>query len=371
MKFELLTQDAQARRGRLTFPRGAIDTPAFMPVGTYGAVKGMTPEELEQTGSQIILGNTFHLMLRPGAQVLEEHGGLHGFMGWRKPILTDSGGFQIFSLAKRRKLAPEGARFRSPVDGAEVFLGPAQSIAMQHSLASDIVMVLDDCAPYPAPAEQIRASMELSLLWAERCKEAHGAHPSALFGIAQGGMFEELREQSVKALVAMGFDGYAVGGLSVGEPTDMMLATLERAARLLPVDKPRYLMGVGAPADLVEGVRRGIDLFDCVMPTRNGRNGHLFTSRGDVKIRNAEHRHSEQPVDAECNCYVCARYSRAYLHHLDKTGEILGCRLNTWHNLHYYHALMKGLRGAIERGRLAEFAAEFHAKRQEQPGERK
>ncbi len=363
MEFELLAQDGAARRGRITCARGVIETPVFMPVGTYGTVKGMTPEELETLGSQIILGNTFHLMLRPGTDIIERHGGLHGFMHWEKPILTDSGGFQVFSLADARKITPQGVHFRSPVDGSKVFLGPEESIRVQHSLASDIIMIFDDCTPYPATLEQARASMELSLAWAERCKHTHGGHPSALFGIIQGGMYKELREQSAAALVAMEFDGYAVGGLSVGEPIAMMLEMLQHTTQYMPAHKPRYLMGVGTPEDLVAGVQRGIDMFDCVMPTRNARNGHLFTATGDIRIRNAKHRHSERPLDEDCTCYTCKHYSRAYLHHLDKTNEILGARLNTWHNLHYYHELMCGLRAAVENGCLADFAAEFRARR--------
>ena len=363
MKFELLAQDNEARRGRITCARGVVETPVFMPVGTYGTVKGMTPEELALLGSQIILGNTFHLMLRPGTEIIERHGGLHGFMHWEKPLLTDSGGFQVFSLAEARKITPEGVHFRSPVDGSKVFLGPGESIRVQHSLNSDVIMIFDDCTPYPARQEQVRASMELSLNWARRCKDAHGDHPSALFGIIQGGMYRELREQSAAGLVEMEFDGYAVGGLSVGEPVDVMMETLEYTAPLMPVDKPRYLMGVGTPEDLVASVQRGIDMFDCVMPTRNARNGHLFTSTGDIRIRNAEHRNSEKPLDEECDCYTCKNYSRAYLHHLDKTNEILGSRLNTWHNLYYYHGLMRGLRDAIENRRLTAFVADFHARR--------
>ena len=363
MKFELLAQDNGARRGRITCARGAIETPVFMPVGTYGAVKGMTPEELALLGSEIILGNTFHLMLRPGTEVIERHGGLHGFMHWEKPILTDSGGFQVFSLAEGRRITPEGVHFRSPVNGDKVFLSPEESIRVQHSLNSDIIMIFDDCTSYPASPEQAGASMELSLAWAERCRDTHADHPSALFGIIQGGMYRELREQSALSLAGMGFDGYAVGGLSVGEPVDLMMETLEHTAQYMPEDRPRYLMGVGTPEDLVASVRCGIDMFDCVMPTRNARNGHLFTSTGDIRIRNAEHRSSDKPLDEDCDCYTCRNYSRAYLHHLDKTNEILGSRLNTWHNLYYYHGLMRGLRQAIENGSLAAFVAGFHAGR--------
>ena len=364
MKFALLAQDAEARRARITCARGVIETPVFMPVGTYGTVKGVTPEELAQLGSQIILANTFHLMLRPGTEIIEQHGGLHGFMHWQKPLLTDSGGFQVFSLAEARKITPEGVYFRSPVNGDRVFLGPEQSIRVQHSLNSDIIMIFDECTPYPASPEQAQASMELSLAWARRCKDTHGAHPSALFGIIQGGMYKALREQSAAALLELGFDGYAVGGLSVGEPADVMLDVLEHTARLMPADQPRYLMGVGTPEDLVAAVQRGIDMFDCVMPTRNARNGHLFTATGDIRIRNAEHRASDKPLDEDCACYTCKHYSRAYLHHLDKTNEILGSRLNTWHNLYYYHELMRQLREAIENQRLEAFASEFRARRQ-------
>ena len=363
MKFELLARDNGARRGRMTFARGVVETPVFMPVGTYGTVKGMTPEELTQLGSEIILGNTFHLMLRPGVEVIEQHGGLHGFMHWEKPILTDSGGFQVFSLAEARKITPEGVHFRSPVDGDKVFLGPEQSIRVQHSLNSDIIMIFDDCTPYPASPEQARTSVELSLTWAERCKETHGDHPAALFGIIQGGMYKELREQSAASLVEMDFDGYAIGGLSVGEPVDTMMDIMTHTAPCMPQEKPRYLMGVGTPEDLVASVQRGIDMFDCVIPTRNARNGHLFTPTGDIRIRNAEHRTSDKPLDEECDCYTCKHYSRAYLHHLDKTNEILGCRLNTWHNLYYYHRLMQGIRDAIENRRLSAFVADFQAKR--------
>ncbi len=363
MKFELCARDGAARRGRITLERGVIETPVFMPVGTYGAVKGMTPEELSRLGSEIILGNAFHLMLRPGAETIERLGGLHRFMGWRRPILTDSGGFQVFSLAARRRVAPEGVHFRSPVDGAPVFLDPERAVRVQHGLGSDVIMVLDDCAPYPAPREQAQASMERSMDWARRSRQAHGAHAGALFGIIQGGMFPELREQSARALVEMEFDGYAIGGLSVGEPAALMLEILECAVAAAPADRPRYLMGVGAPEDLVAGVLRGVDMFDCVLPTRNARNGHLFTAAGDIRIRNARHRDSEQPLDEDCDCYTCKNYSRAYLHHLARTNEMLGARLNTWHNLHYYHQLLRGLRAAIEERRLAAFAADFHARR--------
>ena len=364
MKFELLAEDSGARRGRITCARGVVETPVFMPVGTYATVKGMTAEELTLLGTEIILGNTFHLMLRPGAEIIDRHGGLHGFMHWERPLLTDSGGFQVFSLAAARKITPQGVHFRSPVNGDKVFLGPEESIRVQHSLKSDIIMVFDDCTPYPVSQEQARASMELSLNWAKRCKEIHEGHPSALFGIVQGGMYKELRRRSALSLVEMGFDGYAVGGLSVGEPVDVMRDILGHTAQWMPADRPRYLMGVGTPEDLVASVRAGIDMFDCVLPTRNARNGHLFTSNGAVRIRNSEHRNSEKPLDEECDCYTCKNYSRAYLHHLDKTNEILGCRLNTWHNLYYYHRLMRRVRDAIENRRLSAFAADFQAQSQ-------
>ncbi len=363
MKFEIIAQAGRARHGRMTFDRGVVATPAFMPVGTYGTVKAMTPEELVQLGSEIILGNTFHLMLRPGADLIESLGGLHAFMHWDGPILTDSGGFQVYSLARRRRISEEGVTFRSPLDGAEIFLGPEQAIGIQQQLGSDIIMIFDDCTPHPASESDTRASMELSLRWAERCKIQHRDHPSALFGIVQGGMYPALREASVEALTGMDFDGYAIGGLSVGEPADMMLEILTPTAARLPADKPRYLMGVGTPEDIVEAVMRGIDMFDCVLPTRNARNGFLFTSGGIVKIRNASHRRSDQALDPECACYTCRNYSRAYLHHLDKTREILGSRLNTLHNLSYYQCLMADLRAAIAENRLASYREAFYAKR--------
>ncbi len=363
MRFELLTSDGRARRGRLTFERGTVETPAFMPVGTYGTVKAMTPEELREVGAEIILGNTFHLMLRPGTDVIAAHGDLHDFMHWDGPILTDSGGFQVWSLGKLRKITEQGVRFRSPVDGSEVFLGPEESIAVQHALGSDIVMIFDECTPYPATEREARESMELSLRWARRCREAHGDHPSALFGIVQGGMYPELREQSLQGLQAIGFDGYAIGGLSVGEPKEDMLRILEHLEPRLPAERPRYLMGVGTPEDLVEAVRRGVDMFDCVMPTRNARNGYLFTSRGMIRIRNSRFRTDTAPLDPDCDCYTCRNYSRAYLRHLDRTGEILGSRLNTIHNLHYYQTLMRDMREAIAAGRLADFVADFYARR--------
>ena len=363
MKFELITTDGKARRGRLTFDRGVVETPAFMPVGTYGTVKGMKPEEVEATGAHIILGNTFHLMLRPGTDIIEQHGGLHGFMNWDKPILTDSGGFQVFSLGKTRKITEEGVRFSSPVNGEKIMLTPERSMEVQRSLNSDIVMIFDECTPYPATHTESKDSMELSLRWAQRSKDAHGDSPNALFGIIQGGMYEDLREVSVAGLESIGFDGYAIGGLSVGEPKEDMIRILDHTAPLIPKNKPRYLMGVGKPEDLVEGVRRGIDMFDCVMPTRNARNGHLFVNTGVIKIRNAAHKTDTAPLDDTCDCYTCKNYSRAYLHHLDKCKEILGSQLNTLHNLHFYQKVMQGLRAAIEQGKLDAFVEEFYALR--------
>ena len=363
MKYELITTDGKARRGRLTFDRGVVETPAFMPVGTYGTVKGMKSEEVEATGAHILLGNTFHLMLRPGTDIIEQHGGLHGFMNWDKPILTDSGGFQVFSLGKMRKITEKGVEFRSPINGEKIMLTPERSMEVQRSLASDVVMIFDECTPYPVSHEESKVSMELSLRWAQRSKDAHGDNPSALFGIVQGGMYEDLREVSVKGLTAIEFDGYAIGGLSVGEPKEDMIRILDHTTPLIPHDKPRYLMGVGKPEDLVEGVRRGIDMFDCVMPTRNARNGHLFVTDGVVKIRNSRHKTDTGTLDPECDCYTCKNYSRAYLHHLDKCNEILGSQLNTLHNLHFYQRVMQGLRDAIEQGRLDTFVEEFYALR--------
>jgi queuine tRNA-ribosyltransferase len=363
MQYELLTTDGKARRGRLTFERGTVETPAFMPVGTYGTVKGMKTEEVADTGAEILLGNTFHLMLRPGTDIIEQHGGLHGFMNWDKPILTDSGGFQVFSLGKMRKITEEGVKFSSPVNGEKIMLTPERSMEVQNSLGSDIVMIFDECTPYPASHEESKVSMELSLRWAQRSKDAHQGNKNALFGIVQGGMYEDLREISVNGLTDIGFDGYAIGGLSVGEPKEDMIRILDHTTPLIPENKPRYLMGVGKPEDLVEGVRRGIDMFDCVMPTRNARNGHLFVTNGVIKIRNARHKTDTGPLDSECDCYTCKNYSRAYLHHLDKCNEILGSQLNTLHNLRFYQRVMKGLRDAIEQGKLEEFVAEFYALR--------
>lgn len=357
MRFELLqtkNTNNKARRGRLIFDRGVVETPAFMPVGTYGTVKAMTPIELQQIGAQIILGNTFHLMLRPGTEIIAAHGDLHDFMQWPGPILTDSGGFQVFSLGKRRKITEEGVWFNSPVNGDKVFLEPETSMAVQKALGSDIVMIFDECTPYPASFAQAQSSMQLSLRWAKRCKIAHEGNPSALFGIVQGGMYPELRRESLAGLVELDFNGYAIGGLSVGEPKDEMLMVLDEIADELPANKPRYLMGVGTPLDLIEGVKRGIDMFDCVMPTRNARNGHLFTSVGVVRIRNSEHKNDTRPLDPNCDCYTCQNFSRSYLHHLDRCKEILGARLNTIHNLRYYQLVMQQIRLAIENDTLDE-----------------
>jgi len=363
MKFELLGQDGAARRARLVFERGAVETPAFMPVGTYGTVKAMTPEELREVGAEIILGNTFHLMLRPGMDVIRAHGGLHRFMHWDGPILTDSGGFQVWSLGELRKISEQGVTFQSPVNGDRIFMGPEESMAVQQALGSDIIMIFDECTPYPATEEQARASMELSLRWAARSKSAHEGHPGALFGIVQGGMYEHLRRESLAGLRQIGFDGYALGGLSVGEPKEEMLKVLDAIIPELPADKPRYLMGVGTPEDLVEAVRRGMDMFDCVMPTRNARNGWLFTHDGAVKIRNSRYADDTGPIDPLCRCYTCRHYSRAYLRHLQQCNEILGARLATIHNLYYYQTLMSGLREAISAKRLDEFVEKFYRMR--------
>lgn len=361
MKFELDGVSGKARRGRLKFPRGVVETPAFMPVGTYGTVKGLTPEDVKALGAEIILGNTFHLWLRPGTEIVKKHGDLHDFMQWQGPILTDSGGFQVFSLGKLRKISEEGVTFRSPINGNKVFLDPETSMQVQRDLGSDIVMIFDECTPYPATPDEARKSMELSLRWADRSKKAHGDSESALFGIVQGGMYEGLRSESLAGLKSIGFDGYAIGGLSVGEPKEDMIRILDHLSHEMPSDKPRYLMGVGKPADLVEGVRRGIDMFDCVMPSRNARNSHLFTRTGVLKLRNAKFRDDVGPIDPECQCYTCRHYSRAYLHHLDKCNEMLGAQLNTIHNLHYYQDLMKGMRDALSEGRFDAFVEDFYA----------
>jgi queuine tRNA-ribosyltransferase len=364
MEFELSHQQAKARRGRLIFDRGIVETPAFMPVGTYGTVKGMLPRDIKDIGAQIILGNTFHLWLRPGTEIIRAHGDLHDFMQWPGPILTDSGGFQVFSLGAMRKITEEGVTFRSPVNGDTVFLDPETSMQIQRDLGSDIVMIFDECTPYPATHSEAKTSMELSLRWAARSKAAHGDSQAALFGIVQGGMYADLRRESLAGLESIGFDGYAIGGLSVGEPKEDMHHVLDEIADELPRHKPRYLMGVGTPADLLEGVRYGIDMFDCVMPTRNARNGHLFTHDGVIKLRNAVHKRSTAPLDAQCDCYTCQNFSRAYLHHLDKCKEILASQLCTIHNLRFYQTHMAAIRGAIENNSLDAYAEAFYDRQQ-------
>ena len=359
LEFKISATDAKARRGKLNLLSGVVETPAFMPVGTYGSVKGLTPDQVKQTGADVVLGNTFHLMLRPGTDVVEHQGGLHKFINWNGPILTDSGGFQVFSLGEMRKISEEGVTFRSPVDGSEIFLGPEDAIKIQHRLGSDVVMVFDECTPFPASEQEAKKSMELSMRWAERCRSAHGNNEAALFGIVQGGMFKELRDESLQRLMDIGFDGYALGGLSVGEPKDQMRNIVEYCGERMPAEKPRYLMGVGTPEDIVYAVSQGIDMFDCVMPTRNARNGHIFTSQGLLRLRNKRFRNDSRPLDVNCDCYTCKNFSRAYLHHLDKCKEMLGAQLNTIHNLSYYQSVMSGLRGAIEKGRLSSFVDEF------------
>ncbi len=370
MQFELLKTDGQARRGRLSLNHGEVQTPIFMPVGTYGSVKAMMPHELTEVGAQIVLGNTFHLWLRPGTDVIEKHSGLHGFMGWHKPILTDSGGFQVFSLQGMRKITEEGVQFASPIDGSKLFLTPELSMQIQTTLNSDVVMVFDECTPYKigndvATHEQAAASMQMSARWARRSKSAfeEAGNNNALFGIVQGGMFEDLRDVSLQALTDIGFHGYAIGGLSVGEPKEDMLRILAHTAPKLPVTAPRYLMGVGTPEDLVHGVSHGIDMFDCVMPTRNARNGWLFTQNGDIKIRNAKYRHDTGPLDPECQCHTCRHFSRAYLHHLQRANEITGSRLNTVHNLHFYLDLMSQMRDAIGQGVFETWKKRFLSRR--------
>ena len=365
MNFELLASDGAARRGRLTLAHGIVDTPAFMPVGTYGAVKAMAPDEIRETGAQMVLGNTFHLWLRPGLEVIAAHGGLHRLMGWDGPILTDSGGFQVFSLGAMRKISEDGVNFQSPVNGDKLFLSPEDSMRIQHVLNSDVVMIFDECTPYPADARQAADSMRLSLRWAKRSHAEHArlGNANALFGIVQGGMYEELRDESLAGLQAMGFDGYAIGGLSVGEPKEDMARILAHTAPRLPRDKPRYLMGVGTPEDLVLAVSQGIDMFDCVLPTRNARNGWLFTRHGDIKIKNAQYRTDTRPLDENCSCLTCRHFTRAYLHHLHRIGEILGARLNTLHNLHYYQRLMFELREAISSATLADYLSRFRRER--------
>ncbi|MEQ8234829.1 MAG: tRNA guanosine(34) transglycosylase Tgt [Gammaproteobacteria bacterium] len=359
--FAVEASDGAARAGRLVFARGEVETPVFMPVGTYGTVKAMTPEELEQLGARIVLGNTYHLMLRPGTEIIATHGDLHDFMHWERPILTDSGGFQVFSLGALRTISEEGVTFRSPLNGDRIFLSPEISMQVQRALGADIVMIFDECTPYPADEATARASMELSLRWAARSRAAHADNPAALFGIVQGGMHENLREASATGLLELGFDGYAIGGLSVGEPKAEMARITAHTAALLPAARPRYLMGVGTPQDLVDAIGRGIDMFDCVLPTRNARNGHLFTSQGVVRIRNAVHRSDTGPLDPACGCYTCSNYSRAYLHHLERANEILGARLNTIHNLAFYLDTMAAARAAIRAGRYAAFARDFAA----------
>jgi len=360
MKFDLITTDGGARRGQLHLAHGTIQTPVFMPVGTYGTVKAMTPAELTETGFEMVLSNTFHLWLRPGLEVIEKFGGLHRFMGWDNPILTDSGGFQVFSLGKLRKITEEGVKFSSPLNGDKLFLTPEISMQIQRTLNSDIVMIFDECTPYPATEREAADSMRMSLRWAARSKAAHAGNPNALYGIVQGGMFESLRDESTRELIAMDFDGYAIGGLSVGEPKEDMKRILAHTAPQLPTNKPRYLMGVGTPSDLVAAVGQGIDQFDCVLPTRNARHGILFTRRGEIRIRNARWKTDTAPIDDECTCHTCTHFSRAYVHHLIRANEILGARLATIHNLHYYHRLMAEMRDAIEAQRFADFTMQFH-----------
>jgi queuine tRNA-ribosyltransferase len=360
MKFDLLATDGGARRGQLHLAHGTVQTPAFMPVGTYGTVKAMSPAELTEIGFEMVLSNTFHLWLRPGLEVIEKFGGLHRFMGWDKPILTDSGGFQVFSLGKLRKISEDGVKFASPINGDRLFLTPEISMQIQRTLNSDIVMIFDECTPYPASEQEAADSMRLSLRWAARSKAAHAGNSNALYGIVQGGMYEHLRDESARELIGMEFDGYAIGGLSVGEPKDDMTRILAHTAPQLPTHKPRYLMGVGTPSDLVGAVAQGIDQFDCVLPTRNARHGILFTRHGEMRIRNARWKTDTAPIDDACTCHTCTHFSRAYVHHLIRTGEILGARLATTHNLHYYQRLMADMRAAIEAGRFAEFATQFH-----------
>ena len=363
MEFSVVAQCGAARCGRLVLAHGVVETPVFMPVGTYGSVKAMAPNELVELGVQIVLGNTFHLWLRPGIDVVAAHGGLHRFMGWPRPLLTDSGGFQVYSLGPLRKVHEEGVAFASPVDGDKLFLTPEVSLQIQRALNADIVMVFDECTPYPATRDSAAASLSLSLRWAARSKAAHDGNTNALFGIVQGGVYEDLREASLAGLSAIGFDGYAIGGLSVGESKDDMQLILRHVAPRLPADKPRYLMGVGTPEDIVGAVIDGIDMFDCVLPTRNARNGWLYTRHGDVKIRNARHRSDPRPLDADCACYTCRNFSRAYLHHLQRANEILGARLNTLHNLYYYLTLMRELRRAIREDALPAYVASFRRER--------
>jgi len=357
MKYQLITTDGLARRGKMIFERGVVETPAFMPVGTYGTVKAMTPEEVQASGAQIILGNTFHLMLRPGTTIIKQHGDLHDFMQWQGPILTDSGGFQVFSLGKTRKITEEGVTFRSPLNGEKIFLDPERSMQIQRDLGSDIVMAFDECTQYPISHKKMNYSLERTLRWAERCKKAHGDSPAALFGIIQGSIYEDLRKHSLEKLMKIGFDGYAFGGCV---PKENLWQLLEMLTPMMPSDKPHYLMGVGTPSDLVQGVKNGIDMFDCVIPMRHARNGHLFTTQGLVRIRNAKYKTDTSSLDPKCDCYTCKNYSRAYLHHLDRCHEILGARLNTIHNVHYYQKIMRGLRDAIENHHLDTFVKSFY-----------
>ncbi len=359
MEFSIHSRDGAARRGQLQFARGVVDTPAFMPVGTYGTVKAMTPEEVAALGAQIILGNTFHLWLRPGTEIIRKHGDLHDFMHWSGPILTDSGGFQVWSLSALRKLTEEGVHFASPINGDRVFLSPENSVEIQHALGSDIVMQFDECTPYPATEDEARTSMELSARWAVRCRDAHADNPNALFGIVQGGMYPTLRRESIARLRELELPGYAIGGLSVGETREERLMVLDTLEPEMPQEKPRYLMGVGTPLDILEAVERGIDMFDCVMPTRNARNGHLFTRDGVVRLKNAVHRDDTGPLDPDCACPTCQNYSRSYLHHLHRCNEILGARLNTTHNLWFYQDLMRDIRSAIDAGEFTKFAQQF------------
>lgn len=361
--FQLLATEGKARRGRLTLAHGQVETPAFMPVGTYGSIKAMTTEELRDIGSDIILSNTFHLSLRPGTEIIQQMGGLHRFMHWSGPILTDSGGFQVYSLGKLCKVSEEGAIFRSPVNGAKVEFTPERAIAIQQALGVDILMVLDECPPYPAGEKEVALSTSRSMRWAARCRHFHGDQPGALFGIVQGGVYPDLRRASLTQLKEIGFEGYAIGGLAVGEPKAMREEVLDLLEPDLPLYRPRYLMGVGTPEDIVESVRRGVDMFDCVLPTRNARNAHLFTRLGVVKLRNSRYRRAEEPIDPKCGCYTCQHYSLAYLYHLDRCKEILGARLNTIHNLYYYQFLMREIRLAIEQQRFADFCRIFYQER--------
>ena len=363
VQFDIVARDGLARCGRLELAHGTVETPAFMPVGTYGAVKTLSPADLVATGTQIVLSNTFHLWLRPGLEVIEAHAGLHRFMAWEGPILTDSGGFQVFSLGRLRKISEEGVQFQSPVNGDRCFLSPEESMRIQRALGSDVAMIFDECTPFPADERQAAESMRLSLRWAERSRRAHEGNPNALFGIVQGGMYEALRDESLRQLQAIGFDGFAIGGLSVGEPKADMLRILRHTAPQLPDQRPRYLMGVGTPEDIVDAVQAGVDLFDCVLPTRNARNGWLFTSSGTLKLRNSRYRTDLRPADERCGCYTCRHFTRAYLHHLHRVNEMLGSRLNTLHNLHYFQELMGGLRRATGAGRLAEFAQSVRQRR--------